>query len=406
MPSPSPTGEKHLMGSKYKGVFRRVLPIPAGILVFLAAAEIAVRGISFASRTVRRQSYLRADFTQADYQGAKNVVDLVQMAPYALPPFAKCRGYVLNSSGLRTREYGVRRIPGTRRIVVVGDSFFFENSWVPDAWHVVTHLERNLGRNPPVEVINLSVPGVSPKFELSMVEIEASRLGADVVIQAFYAGNDLTEEPEDIGYFPPKERLLMHLHSFRLARNLSQQAAWRVWSAGGVTGAILGMTRTCGGYPDSYPGTWPPPSPLNEREMRNYVAGSGFIYWKQWPDWLNLHWQRILGMLRSTRRAAEKSGARYLLVVIPAEAQVDPAWQKVVRDAWPGRQIDLEKAQRLLSKWASSEGVSMLDLLPILRTAHEQGIEVYQPLDTHWGPEGQRLAAEAIAGALRRMLNP
>jgi hypothetical protein len=45
--------------------------------------------------------------------------------------------------------------------------------------------------------------------------------------------------------------------------------------------------------------------------------------------------------------------------------------------------------------------VPMIDLLPIFWCARDSGEMHYRPRDTHWSLEGNRVAGEAIAKAMR-----
>ena len=52
------------------------------------------------------------------------------------------------------------------------------------------------------------------------------------------------------------------------------------------------------------------------------------------------------------------------------------------------------------SEAAARRNLPYLDLLPAFRRATADGQTVFYPKNTHWAPDGQRLAAEAIHGFL------
>ena len=104
----------------------------------------------------------------------------------------------------------------------MGDSFTFDSYGVPidQMWHQVfeRQLSRRSGRR--VQVLSLSAPAVGPRFELRLWELEGRRLDADLVVLAFFVGNDFTDEAG-----VPLERgldagLARHSLAFRLLRNL------------------------------------------------------------------------------------------------------------------------------------------------------------------------------------------
>jgi hypothetical protein len=101
----------------------------------------------------------------------------------------------INSKGLRDREYAYERSPGTRRILVIGDSFVW-------GYGVEQHetfpkvLEALL---PRVDVINAGVAGYGTDQELLWLRSEGVRYRPDLVILVM-CGNDDDENNSDLVY--------------------------------------------------------------------------------------------------------------------------------------------------------------------------------------------------------------
>jgi len=108
---------------------------------------------------------------------------------------ATTRGHRLsiNSLGLRDREYSYEKPAGTRRILVLGDSFTWGYG-VSDEEVFTEVLERRLqsqGRN--WQVINTGVSGWGTGQQYLFLKSEGLRYQPDVVVLAFYLINDPKE---------------------------------------------------------------------------------------------------------------------------------------------------------------------------------------------------------------------
>jgi len=94
-----------------------------------------------------------------------------------------------NKQGLRDRDYGPR-IPGRLRILGLGDSFAF--GWGVEAEQgFYKRLEAQLvasGR--PAEVVSAGIPGYGSEEALRLLEAVGLSYEPDLVLLAFYEGND------------------------------------------------------------------------------------------------------------------------------------------------------------------------------------------------------------------------
>lgn len=103
----------------------------------------------------------------------------------------------INSMGYRDREHPQEKPPGTFRIAVLGDSFS-EARQVPQEDTFWSRLELQLGqcealRNKRVEVMNFGVGGYNTSQELLTLKHDVLKFSPDLVLLAFFAGNDVME---------------------------------------------------------------------------------------------------------------------------------------------------------------------------------------------------------------------
>lgn len=353
------------------------------VFLTLAACELVLRVAEQYSKSARRVLYMREDATNIGYENIANLRELVEAAPMSLPPRFRIAGYTLNSNGLRTHEYRTGKEPGVKRIVIVGDSFFYQNCGVPDEYHVATLLGRMLSGLGKTEIINLAITGTGPRFYARMIELEASRLDPDLIVVGFFVGNDLTDEPENIGWFPAEVRRMAQWRILRFARNVWTLAKWRAWASRN---------------------SWPPP-PLGTPEMYEAMeTGKAFIFQEAWPEWLTEHWAHLREYLHRIKRSADESRCPVLMVIIPDEMQVSPKVREYVAKGRQKEKLDFEKPNRMWTGLCRNEGIAVLDLSPLFRAAESRGIPMYYPNEGHWGIEGQQVAAEAIAREAGKLL--
>lgn len=129
---------------------------------------------------------------QTDYDAINDLPTLMQGSILGFKPNQRWKDFVLNSRSLRTKEYQREKSPGVYRIVISGDSFAFGSGGTSYDKMWTNQLERTLNQKGvgEVEVLSLGVPGVRPAFELRLWELEGAFLDPDLVVLAFFVGND------------------------------------------------------------------------------------------------------------------------------------------------------------------------------------------------------------------------
>lgn len=99
----------------------------------------------------------------------------------------------INSRGLRDREYPYTKPVGTRRLLVLGDSFTWGYGVADDEIFTEVLERRFQEKRQPWEVLNTGVSGWSTDQEYLFLVDEGFRYQPDLVVLAFYTFNDPKE---------------------------------------------------------------------------------------------------------------------------------------------------------------------------------------------------------------------
>ncbi len=225
--------------------------LAVSILVSLAMLEGLVRvldplGASFYEEVKRYQLILRPDplLIYVQPPGHRSVYGGVEVA--------------VNELGLRERPLAPR-VPGARRVLVLGDSVVFGWGVPADqtfARRVEPELRGRLGQ--PVETINSGVPGYSTVMELQFLRRHGPALDPDA-IGLVYVDNDVEVAvplPRDLGASPAT--------SARAPRRSATP-----WAGAGTFWPNSGSTA----WPITSGRCWPPRSPRLETMPGRRLAG-------------------------------------------------------------------------------------------------------------------------------------
>jgi len=100
--------------------------------------------------------------------------------------------YTVNQHGMRGEDVSVEKPAGSRRILVLGDSYAF-GFGVDDKDTISAQLQRALRTDTPdLQVLNMGVPGYQSGQELKVLERDGMRFSPDVVALIYYANDNVT----------------------------------------------------------------------------------------------------------------------------------------------------------------------------------------------------------------------
>ena len=308
--------------------------------------------------------------------------------------------YRINAEGLRDREYPREKDPQTWRILAFGDSF--AEGWGVEVEESVSkQLEERLREAMPqrkIEVINFGVAGYGTGQELLFFEELGKSYQPDQVLLFFYP-NDLWNNGNrqgigaERGYKPffrlgPDDRLQLFGVPVKKATFWDESArSSRPW----YQRLDLYLRQHWHLYVLARKALKPKMS--REEHGQFYDA----LYGLDAEGRYERAWEASGILLSAFKTAVEKSGARFLLVYVPAIVQVEvEEWAPKLRDV-VGR-YDLLKPNKQLGAIAARYGIGFLDLYPAFEEEAQRQPLYYR--DSHWNPAGHALAARQIAARL------
>ena len=395
--------------SKRRPLRRRLLLFGFSVCVFLIALKLADWGIGWALKTEQRH-WLRLT-PNAEVTHKSNEFEYI---------------FRTNSWGLRNPEIPLQKPEGTLRLAIVGDSFVAGLGARDDEVfpRLLEHrLAESLGHQ-PVQVLNLGRAGSSAICEVDLYETIGRPFQPDAVILAVFLGNDLVEilEEHDVeelkAWTPPgllrglAYRAYPHLYlelamqkaaraSEKSQETRSEEALWEF---------VRAAAPRKGLEPDPVRDRFEQmPQDVIEDTRKGLFSQSTFQHACVEPDrlvkglspdqgFVAKAWPRLEKQLKRMQRLAESDRARFLIVLIPHAAQVDPAaWEFCERIGFHMQKDWLAEPsflQNEIPAWCETNRVPCLDLTAKLREMSEP---VYYPKDGHWNPRGHELVAKWLS---------
>ena len=324
-----------------------------------------------------------------------------------LPPGTVVFGFPLNAGGHNDSAF-FRKRPPERLAIAIGDSFSIGS--VPRPLHFTSVCEERLG----LPVYNMGAGGVGLPEYLHLLVEEALPLDPDVIVVDVFVGNDLSvwtrplvDVHRGLRRWLERDHVLLHLVPRRLSR-IARERRLRAAADGRVArvqgqdvaaapGEIADLSRT---FP------WVEDPTLEQGTLSEEAYLRAETYHAQGTCDLDEAALSRVGELLLQMQAAAAS-IPLLVLIIPAEFQVeDEVWRRV-EPRLSGEAHDRDRAQRLLAGWLRAQGIPHLDLLPVLRAVRplaDGRRHLYHLRDTHFNARGNRIVGEALAEFLRPFL--
>ena len=274
----------------------------------------------------------------------------------------------LNTSGFRDTEIHARQ-PHEYRILALGDSHIYGQG-LGDRELLTTILEEelnNTGSTCSFNVINMGVRSYSTNNELALLRKTGPGLKPDHVILFFFLNDfipvniaqrysnysdkdwytfDFSDKPTDD-----------HVRKWQLIQ-LARSSAFIMW------------------LHDTY------------RKLASKTNTMNRILQGEADQHTQEKIERTIKALDEIRLLSEEHGIRFTLAVIPASAQISKSFPNQIY-------------QPTLREYAGRTGVEYLDLLPGLRSHHEQhGETLVIPFDGHYNGQAHRVMAMSTVNHL------
>ena len=400
------------MQSRFRKLGRRGTAIGAQLVVTLLLTEVVLRLLVPFNESLRQLDYNPR--WAGRLAGVSSLRELLARTHRGFRPFEDAGGFRTNADGLRTPEYFADK-GSSYRVVTLGDSFTFAAK-TSYGKHWPKLLEKRLREvfDLPAEVINLGYPGVGPRFELRMWQLEGSRLNADLVIQAFYVGNDFIDGLRmRIAPLSLSQLLLDYSTLYRITRNLYRHktmaaSAESTPGEAGEAGETGPRPRRAprhdsGGFEiDGHKARSPERATFRPKRYNGIVARTMQVARISNRSRFEAAFRKGGQVLLETRQAVEATGARYVLMIIPSEFQVHPdvALGGMELKGTTLDEYEVDWPQKRFAAFCEENGLECLDVLPAFRESGRTR-KLYWLRDTHWNVEGNALAAEHLVEYFR-----
>lgn len=313
----------------------------------------------------------------------------------------------VNSDGLRDREHTKTKPPNTLRVAVLGDSFT-EAIHVPVEQTFWSKLERKLancdavkGRK-KVEVINFGIQGYGTAQELMMLRKKVWDYNPDIVVLAFFIGNDVINNSPQLEYdhyrpffaYDASGKLVPDM-SFRNLPPIDRNKK-AVSFVDGMPSFLVNNSRILQVIKKVD----------LDRKKRQLSDDFTALNAKNFNPPQDAAWQdawRVTeGMIVTMRNEVVQKKADFLLVAIGTPMQVDRDPAKRQKFMQEYNIQDLYYPDRRLEKLGAREGFRVLNLAEQFKGYTEKyqvcahGFDNSVPCGGHWNELGHRLGSITI----------
>lgn len=319
----------------------------------------------------------------------------------------------INADGERDVSHPLAKPPGTYRIAILGDSCT-ESLQVPVEATFWARLPAELATCPrvrkgnSVETLNFGVSGYGTAQELLALRTRVWKYQPDLVLLAFYTGNDVRNNYRPLEqdplrpYFVLSGGRLVLDDSFRDSPGYRarQTFAARLLYAAFNHSALLQVGKMAKSASDGLVGAY-----KAKRVTTQVIEELGLDNAVYSPpgnaDW-QAAWAVTEALLREMEEETRAHGARFAVVTLTDGIQVDPDLKKRQAFAHQLGIADLFYPDLRIRKTAEAAGIPVLNLAPPLadyaaRTGHFlHGFPNTQPGEGHWNAEGHREAARVL----------
>jgi len=309
----------------------------------------------------------------------------------------------INALGLRDTERAYAKPAGVFRVLVLGDSFV-EAMHVPLQDTFPRLLESRLRTavgDMRVEVISAGVSGYGTASEVLYFEDEGKRFAPDLVVLAFYPGNDVKNNSPTL-----EDKLKPVYVDGRLDRVAGDARAAERRGVLGRSAAYQYIRQLVLTRQPALAQALVRLGVLRPEAVRRAPdrAGVPVDYWVYAPtpdaEWAEA-WGHTERLLERLRQSVAASGARLAIAVLSAREQVYPAsWQAVLaaHPAMAPLPWDLDAPQRRVESWCAQHQVPCVTLAGPFREAAQAGAApLHFHYDGHFTPAGHQLAARVLA---------
>lgn len=294
--------------------------------------------------------------------------------------------------GHRDDEVALVKDPQVCRVLVLGDSFTMgSNVTREEAYPQVLEQMLNQHFASPVEVINTAVGGWTPFQYAQYYQQYGRAFDPDLVFVGFFVGNDTYSQQNNV---EQTKTAVLGRRVFREAA-ASPWIGLKVWMVDHShlarlilnTRAIAAIDRTrdtCQDFTTEYVA-------IQRARIRAHLKRT---------ETHDASIQNTLVQLLRIKALAEQDTASLMVALLPDENQINAHLQALTIAPEAVNDYDFEMPQSLIVEVFEENHIPTIDLFPTFRD-HPGCLYMN---DTHWNPEGHRLAASTLYRAMLERL--
>ena len=316
---------------------------------------------------------------------------------------------VTNGAGFHDVDHAARKPPHTYRVVVLGDSMI-EALQVPIDAGFTQLLQRRLQQwsAAPVEVINLGISGNGPAQYYRLLEQRGLAYQPDLVVMAVTTINDFRNTLPELEGDPVKPYYAVgadgrlsyiappagvnHGVAKQLKALLKRSAAVRV---------VVAKIQLLQG--EEWTRTAQQQVGAGEHQILP-ITSDWNVYLRDPPKVWQQAYTVTLRVIEECQRLSERSGARFLVMLIAPNALVEGRLMEAVSGYAGTASLhwDEQRPFRAIEQLGREEGFGVVNLLPdFQRDYTDSRVSASWEHDGHWNERGHRLAADVMDGYLR-----
>ena len=290
---------------------------------------------------------------------------------------------------IRTNTFGMRspqpEKTDTPRLLGLGDSFAFgQGVQQEETFYAILH-DRLATSFPDAVVYNGACPSWGPPQQVEVVSRSLKSIRPDLVIVAFYSGNDLFDT---LLYRDPSSAVVRE--TLIQDQPFSETFSWfqRLWiSRYFETSVVPRLPSALGTLFLSAHDRALGASPTTQSEWK--------LFSKEKNETIERGWKEVQTEFKRLKSLTKQSGSQLLAVYIPTDAEVRPQrWQILLeRSKKNAEALDDSLPRTRFSKLCHALDIPMVDPSEVLRTS---STEPYYRLDRHLNAEGHRIVGEQI----------
>lgn len=316
----------------------------------------------------------------------------------------------INSHGRRDVERPWAKPPGVKRVLALGDSFTEAMQvGLDETWFRRLEAALNArGDGTTYEVLGAGVSGYGTAGATLAFERDGHRYAPDLVVLAFYPGNDIqNNSPTLEDRFPPVYDEEGNLLRVAGSTRTPPQGWLPEWQTYRFLRKMI-LTRQPQVAQLLVGAGLMQPEAVREVPMRDGVpVAYGAFAESPSAEWQDA-WARTESLLDRLRQSVTANGAHFVLAILTIRDQIYPDyWQEIVRQnpAMSAREWDLDAPQRRVAQWCRRSGVDCLELAPAFRAGRDGGAgPLHFRHDGHWTAAGHELAADELTDFIARQL--